>query len=284
MIALMFTTSSWDGRPVRLHVAAGPAHGPPLLFLHGVMRSWTDFAPLWPAFTPRWHVHAIDHRGHGQSARGERYLVVDYAADVAAFVRERFTQVALFGHSLGALVAAAVAAELPDRVQGIILEDPPAPSLLADVRATPHFAVWSAMQALAGGARPVSDTARALADVVVPTPAGAVRLGDLRDAASLRYIARCLRDVDGAVVTPLLDGRWLEGYDVGALWGGVRCPALLLRGDEVRGGLIGRAEALALVGMMADGTLIDVPGAGHLIHWQDTAAVRLGLGFLESLR
>jgi hypothetical protein len=31
--------------------------------------------------------------------------------------------------------------------------------------------------------------------------------------------------------------------------------------------------------------LIDVPGAGHLVHWQAAeATARLSLGFLESLR
>src|SRR5688572_4782194 len=120
----MFATSFFDAGPVRLHVAAGPRHGPPLLMLHGVLRAWTDFAP-------RWQLFALDHRGHGESARAERYLVVDYAADAVALVRDRLPGVVLYGHSLGALAAVAVAAELPDLVRAVILEDPPAPSFLA---------------------------------------------------------------------------------------------------------------------------------------------------------
>lgn len=285
IIIFMFETSTWANGPLRFQLATGPANGPPLLFLHGVLRAWTDFSPLWPVFAPGWRLHALDLRGHGGSSRAPSYLVTDYAGDVAAFVRARFQHpVVIYGHSLGALVAAAVAADVPELVQGVILEDPPAPSLLANVRASPYHALWSAMQGLATDRRPVAQVARDLSAIRVSTAAGAARLGELRDAAQVRYMARCLRDAAPAVLTPLLEGRLLDGHDVAARWAGVRCPALLLRGDEALGGMLGRAEAEGLMDHLADGLLVDVPGAGHLIHWTATeATARLCLAFLESL-
>ena len=100
--------------------------GPVLVLLHGVTRCGADWEPLLPALAEDWTVIALDQRGHGTSPRAGSYLVTDYVADAVRFVREETAgPIFIFGHSLGAMVAAAVAAELPDRVGGIILEDPP---------------------------------------------------------------------------------------------------------------------------------------------------------------
>src|SRR5947209_9478255 len=97
--------------PWSLNCARGPAHGPPMLFLHGVLRCWQDFLPLIAPLTTRWHVHALDFRGHGRSSpRSGRYRVVDYVEDAAAFLRHGCDEPAVvYGHSLGAMVALAVA-------------------------------------------------------------------------------------------------------------------------------------------------------------------------------
>ena len=110
----------------RLNVATGPAHGPPLVLLHGVLRRWSDFAPILGPLAARWQVFAIDHRGHGASDRiAGRYLVTDYTEDVVDFITRHMPQPpVLYGHSLGGMVALAAAAALP-QVQGAILEDPP---------------------------------------------------------------------------------------------------------------------------------------------------------------
>jgi pimeloyl-ACP methyl ester carboxylesterase len=306
----MFTLSFRDVGELLLNVAVGPANGPPLVLFHGVLRGWRDFAPLWPALLPRWQVHSVDLRGHGQSGRCPgRYRVTDHAGDGIALARQLPQGAVLFGHSLGALVATAVAAALPNRVCGIILEDPPAPSFLASVTHSatsdsaatagsppapsflasvthsPWYAVWTAMQKLAERkGRSTAEVARDLAEVRVPTGNGSVRLGDVRDATSLRFSARCLEDLDPAVLTSLLENRWLEGYDIEEVWRKVRCPALILRGEEQRGGMLGRAEAEQMAGWMGEGWVVDVPTAGHLIHWQEPeATARLCLGFLESL-
>lgn len=100
--------------------------GPSLLLLHGVTRCGEDWQPLMPALSAHWKVITVDQRGHGESPRGRGYLVADYIADAVRLVRDELsTPLVIFGHSLGAMVAAAVAAELPQWVRGIVLEDPP---------------------------------------------------------------------------------------------------------------------------------------------------------------
>ena len=284
----LFTLTHLARTPGRhLALARGPANGPTLLLLHGVLRGWRDFAPLWPALVPGWHVHALDHRGHGDSSRADRYLVRDYADDVLALVRDQFPgPLVLYGHSLGAWVAVTVAAHLPDRVSAVILEDPPAPAFLLDVSASSWYDLWRQMQALAGSTAPLAELTRRLADLRVSGADGSLRrLGEVRDAASLRFSAAYLQRLDPAVLPPLLENRWLDGFDVAGTWAAVRCPTLLLRGDPALGGMLTRVQAEELLAPLSEGWLVDVPSAGHLIHWQAIEPTcRIVLGFLESLQ
>src|SRR5687767_921873 len=104
-----------SGSAGTLNVSTGPATGPPLVLLHGVTRRWQDYAPLLPTLTLRWHVHALDFRGHGKSDRTAEgaYRVADYVADAAALLRDVGKPSVVYGHSLGAMVAAGVAAAEP---------------------------------------------------------------------------------------------------------------------------------------------------------------------------
>ncbi len=282
----MFAPLSIDLKELKLHVAAGPLAGDPLILLHGVSRSSRDFAPLFPALAARWQVYAIDQRGHGQSSRAKSYLVRDYAADVVELLQARpsFSPAVIYGHSLGALVAACVAAQCPDAVRAIILEDPPTASMIPEIKQTSFYPHFSAMQKLAGSKVPVSEVARQLAEVRLPSATGEVRLGDLRDGVSLRLVARCLQEVDPAVYDSLLAGRWLEGVDWQETMRAIRCPVLLLAADEKAGGMLNRASVEEMKQNVADIISLPHPGIGHLIHWQATeTCLRHVLGFLESL-
>jgi pimeloyl-ACP methyl ester carboxylesterase len=276
------------GAEPALNVAVGPAAGPPLLLLHGVLRGWRDFVGLLPTLATRWHVHALDFRGHGKSGRTPgRYLVRDYVDDAAAVAEGLFTEPGvLLGHSLGALVALAVAARLPDKVRALVLEDPPSPAFVAGLPGSAYHAQFEGMRPLAGSTRPVAELTRRLAELRLPTPdGGTVRLGDLRHPTALRFLARCLQDVDPDVFTPLLAGRWLDGIDLDAWAAAVPCPAVILRGNEKLGGMLPRDDADRLLQHLADGTLIDLPQVGHLIHLMDPqTTLRLVCGFLEALR
>jgi pimeloyl-ACP methyl ester carboxylesterase len=280
----VFTEQKIVGGAVSLNLAAGPANGPPLLLLHGVTRRWQDFLTLAPALASRWHVHALDFRGHGQSGRAGRYRVIDYVSDVLGFLDRQTDPTVIYGHSLGALVAAAVAAKAPHAVRALVLEDPPAPSLVQHFRATPYHAIFSGMRSLAGTGRSVPELAQALADIRLSSDGPTLRMGDVRDATSLRFTARCLCDMHAEVLMPLVEGGWLDGYDAEGIFAAIRCPVLLLRADERAGGMLPANAASQLAARIPDCTRIDLPGIGHLLHWLATEAViRHTIGFLESL-
>jgi pimeloyl-ACP methyl ester carboxylesterase len=272
-----------------LNCAHGPAHGLPLLFLHGVLRCWQDFLPLIPALSLRWQVHALDFRGHGRSApRTFHYRVRDYVEDAEAFLLHACPAPAVVcGHSLGAMVAlAAAAGPAAERCRALILEDPPFGTMGQRMRQTIFYSQFTGMAPLAGSVRDVAEVARALAEIRLTAPGSprSERLGDLRDAASLRFSAHCLKHVDPDVFTPILAGEWLDGYDLEAILSRVRCPVLLLQGDPSAGGML-RDEDVDLLVSLLNCAHVRLPNVGHLIHQTQTeTAVRLMTAFLESLR
>lgn len=272
-----------------LHYARGPSSGPPLLFLHGVLRCWQDFLPLIPPLTARWHVHALDFRGHGRSSpQPGRYRVADYVEDAAAFLRHGCDEPAvLYGHSLGAMVAlAAAGGPEAECVKALILEDPPFETVGRNISETVYLSQFRGMQLFAGSQQSVTEIARGLAEIQLMTPGTGrlTRFGDVRDSISLRFSARCLRQVDPEVFVPLTAGQWLEGYDLDAILRGVRCPVLLLQADMAAGGMMTDADADKLETRLLDCTRVKLEGVGHLIHWtQIEASLRMLMAYLESL-
>lgn len=272
-----FQQQHFTANNLRLSYAVGPRNGVPLALLHGVARNWTDFAPLLPALTERFHVHALDFRGHGQSDRASEYLVVDYARDAAQWIeqlaRETRQSIIIFGHSLGAMVAASVAARLPQAVCAVVLGDPPYNTMGANIHETPYYEQFIGMRALAQKGGITQELASGLAEIKVSTPNGEKRLGDLRDSSSLRQSAECLVDMDAEVFTPVIEGRWLQGYDKEAIWREIRCPMLLLQADSAVGGALIEEDAQHMEAIIPDCNREKFLGVGHLIHWQQPEKV-----------
>jgi len=273
-----FATREFRGAPM-LHFAEGPAAGPTLLLLHGVTRCWRDWEPILPALTREWRIVALDQRGHGGSGRARSYLVTDYVADAVRFVREEITApLVILGHSLGAMVAAAVAAEAPEFVRGVVLEDPPFHTMGNRIAATAWQAQFTGMREVARRGGTVGELADALADIRLPAPGGTFkRLGDLRDRASLRWSAECLTRLDPEVLTPVIEGRWLDGCDIAHVLPRIRCPVLLLQADPTAGGALTDADTDAIERALPSCRRVRFSGAGHQLHRDRAEAVLLAL-------
>jgi pimeloyl-ACP methyl ester carboxylesterase len=273
---------------VTLNVAVGPPNGPPVLLLHGVTRRWQDWRVLLPSLTFDFQAHALDFRGHGRSGRAPgSYRVVDYVPDVLAYLRQAIELPAVVvGHSLGGMVAAAVAAELPGRVRALVLEDPTFAMTGDRIGETSFPDLFRAFLPHAGSARPVAEIAAELAEAPIHQPDRPVpaRLGEVRDAVNLRTSAAGLKHLDPDVLTAPLAGRWLDGYDVPATLARVACPTLFLQGDFAAGGALPDEYAAELAAALRDVALVKLPGIGHNIHGtQPGAMLNLMLPFLDSL-
>ena len=110
-----------------LNYAESPDNGPPLLLIHGQVTDWQNWNRVLPELSQHFHVFAVDCYGHGRSERvPEKYSATALATDMEQFLVQVIDKPAIVaGHSSGGLVAAGIAVNAPDKVHGVILEDPP---------------------------------------------------------------------------------------------------------------------------------------------------------------
>jgi len=264
----MITVSRYASVSPALRYVDHGGEGSTLLLIHGVTRCAEDWQPLIPTLSTQWRVIALDQRGHGGSERASRYLVTDYIADAVSIVRDELTTpITIFGHSLGAMVAAAVAAELPHRVHGLVLEDPPYHTMGNRIVGSSWQTQFVGMREAARRGGSVDDITDALAEIRLPCGNGVYkRLGELRDRTSLQWSAQCLKQIDPEVLTPVIEGRWLDGYDMHAVWSHIHCPTLLLQADPKSNGALSDADADMAHATIKSCRHVRVAGCGHQLH------------------
>ena len=99
---------------------------PALLFLHGWCGDRSFFAPQFAHFSDAHRVVSIDLPGHGLSPVPYEYSIAAFANDTAELAHELdLGHSVVFGHSIGAMVALALAQHTPDLVGAVALIDPP---------------------------------------------------------------------------------------------------------------------------------------------------------------
>ena len=110
-----------------LNYAEGPDNGPVMLLTHGQLTDWRSWNRVLPELSQRYHIFAMDCYGHGRSAHDSvKYSAKALAADLHQFLTQVVGDSAIvIGHSSGGLIAARLAADAPDHVRGVVLEDPP---------------------------------------------------------------------------------------------------------------------------------------------------------------
>ena len=107
---------------ITLHFTESGA-GEPLVLLHGNGEDSTYFEHQVGFLARRFHVFALDTRGHGRSPRGTAPFTLDqFACDLACFLDARGIGAAhLLGFSDGANVALLFAMAHPSRVKSLVL-------------------------------------------------------------------------------------------------------------------------------------------------------------------
>lgn len=97
----MFKEQTFDSGVVKINYAEGLPSGLPLVLLHGGGDRWQEFLPIIPSLAARWHLYALDLRGHGRSGRVPgQYRPERYAADVIVFLEYQTEPAIVLGHSL----------------------------------------------------------------------------------------------------------------------------------------------------------------------------------------
>jgi pimeloyl-ACP methyl ester carboxylesterase len=258
----MAAHASWQSsqivlRGVRLHIRRLRTGGQPLLYLHGLGASgavWQSFARrLAPLNEPL----APDLRGHGESDHpAEGYEVRDYAQDMAILLAALdMGSVSVVGHSLGALVALALAAGDSGRLRAVALVDPP---LDPGMRSVLIAEVYRLRHEPRGRLESFLEQAQGYSPMV---------------AAAMANVFRRASDraFDAYLLTP-----------PGAAWARevapqVRVPLLVAQADPAHGGVLGDIAAGEFVASVPGAALVRFPGAGHAIHASQPSALAQSL-------
>ena len=105
------------------HYYIESGQGEPIIFLHGNGESCDYFRGQIDVFARRFHVFAIDTRGHGKTPRGDRpFTIRQFAEDLLEFMDDHQIEKAhLLGFSDGGNIAMIFAMQHPDRVDRLIL-------------------------------------------------------------------------------------------------------------------------------------------------------------------
>ena len=256
---------------LRIPVGAGAVHvervgrgGPPVVLLHG----FGTCAFLWRAVAPHlanagFTVLAFDLMGYGESDRptDAGYGIVAQAEYVdRALTALRLPRALVVGQDIGAIVALQLAARRPERVDRLLLINPPNP---ADLPGSSIRAAQRAAARIALGVHGYFVTAQALTPFLRDSVADPNHMPDLLVA---RYMAPFVGG-DGLSHLLLL-ARSLELEDEDALQlRSVRAPVLIALGQKDMSGdrTMVNEMAAELSGADDPPRIVMVPDAGSLI-------------------
>jgi pimeloyl-ACP methyl ester carboxylesterase len=122
-----FQEQSLDTGEVKLNYVVGPRNGLSLVLIPGQGLSLESYQRVLAPLSQEFQVFAVDVRGHGKSSwASNKYTFPEMGKDFKKLLEQVVRQPAIIsGNSSGGLIALWLAANVPDKVRGIILEDTP---------------------------------------------------------------------------------------------------------------------------------------------------------------
>lgn len=241
---------------LRLHVLDYGGEGMPLVVLPGITSPAVTMDFVARELTDLVRPVVVDVRGRGLSDSGKSYTLQDYADDTVAVLDGLgLDRPLLLGHSMGARIAAVVAARgVP--LRGSVLVDPP----MSGPGRGSYPTTLEAFRGQLEQARRGTD-----ADEVARSwPRWPRRELELR----ARWLSSC--DADAIAATHA----GFESEDFFATWPDVPPPTVLVHGGESP--VVTAAGATEAAAANPAARLVEVPGAGHMVFWDEPeAALRL---------
>lgn len=109
-----------------MNYVAGPPNGPPLVFIPGQTVTWEEYTLIMPILADRFQVFAVSLRGHGKSSwTPGKYTFNQLGEDMTVFLKGVVGKPAVVaGNSSGGVLASWLAANSPEWVRAVVLEDP----------------------------------------------------------------------------------------------------------------------------------------------------------------
>jgi pimeloyl-ACP methyl ester carboxylesterase len=258
---------------LRLHYLDwGNSEATPMLLVHGLCcsaRYWDFFAR---SMSQKYHVIAVDLRGHGESSWSGNYNPAEYTADLTKFADKlELHDIILIGHSLGGIVSILYTVEQPNRVARLVVVDN-GPEI-----------DFSRMERLKGEL--------ANRSIVYNSEADALRR---MEEESLFYSEDCKRYLIKYTMNRDDSGRLSYKYDpslhhteVGTLeWllpsmKKLTCPTLVVHGAE--SDVLPAAAARRIPEILPSTMVVDIERAGHFVMGDNPAAFETAINnFINS--
>lgn len=250
----------------------GDPDAPPVVLLHGGNQSCHSWDLVSLHLSDRFHVYALDQRGHGDSewSRELDYSMEAMAADLLAFIASQgIERPIIFGHSMGGRVTMQATLQCPDLPRALVLVD-------------------VGPEVSAKGAKVIGDFIAHNVEfddleVFIDRVANYDRFRPREHIArTVKY--NMLQRVDGKYVSKV-DHRRLPNRmstitldDVAA----ITCPVLLVRGAE--SDVLLPDAAARFADALPQGRLVTVPDVGHNVHGGNTPGFLDAIGpFLDAL-
>ncbi|MFE5123576.1 alpha/beta fold hydrolase [Streptomyces sp. NPDC056669] len=257
-------TSRWvRSGATRLHVLDYGGTGVPLLVLPGITSPAITMDFVVRELTDLVRPVVVDVRGRGLSDGGGDYGLEEYAEDTEAVVmRLGLDRPVLFGHSMGARIAAVTAARNKVPLRGTVLGDPPMSGPGRGPYPTP---VEAFLDQLAQAVRGTT-----AAEVARAWPRWPHRELELRAL----WLASCGEEAITAT------HRGFESEDFFDWWPSVPGPTVLLYGADSP--VVTETGAAEAARKNPTASLSRIPDAGHMLFWDNPPAALASLR--EALR
>lgn len=111
----------------RIHyIAGGRGEGPPLIMIHGLGGSWTNWSLSLPFFIESYRCFALDLLGFGSSDKPDIFYSIPFYTDlIKGFMEALHIEIGvLIGHSMGGHIALDFALRYPSSLGCVILVNP----------------------------------------------------------------------------------------------------------------------------------------------------------------
>ncbi len=251
-------------RSLRFHFEEwGEPGAPEVLLLHGGNQSAHSWDLVSLHLADRYHVLALDQRGHGDSEwpRDQDSSIEAKAADAIAFLEDQGVEApVIMGHSMGGMVTTSIALSDPGLAKALVLVDVGPELSAAGVEVIHNFVVHNIE----------FDDLDEFLDNVVKYDKFRTRE---HIARTVKY--NMLQRADGKYISKV-DHRRVANErarvsldDVGA----IDVPVLLVRGGE--SDILSPDAAERFAATLPQGRLVTVPNCGHNVHSGNTS------GFLD---
>lgn len=281
---------------VNFNYAEGPNNGPALLLLHAQLLDWYTYSSVLPELSTKFHVFAVDYPGHGKTTYLADYPMTanQIGSDLANFIQAVIGEPSyVTGNSSGGLLTTWLAANRPELVKAIVLEDPPLfsaeyPEIKQTIAnkafATSYHAVqegytadfldyWIANSAefFKRYAGPFSQPLIKFAvnNYKAANPEKPVEIAFL--PVSVQEVVRGLHYYDPHFGAAFYDGTWHAGFDHAEVLQKIQCPTLLLQAnfeieeDGTLNGAMSREQADRAVSLLQNGRYVRVDSS-HVIN------------------